>query len=133
MVFTRDGSEPVPPTVEAIDPAAWAGAFGELFALVAPFFGRHAKWDVDAVRDALRAQVAERLGDAGGVLAVDDTGFEKKGRRTAGVQRPRHPRPVSTSTPGPSAPAAGKPQPAAFSLVRGGASRGKAMTTFWNA
>jgi hypothetical protein len=31
--------------------------------------------------------VAERLGDAGGVLVVDDTGFEKKGRRSAGVQR----------------------------------------------
>jgi SRSO17 transposase len=47
----------------------------------------HAKWDADAVRDALRAQVAERIGAAGGVLAVDDTGFEKKGRRSAGVQR----------------------------------------------
>jgi SRSO17 transposase len=47
----------------------------------------HAKWDAGRVRDALRAQVAERLGDAGGVLVVDDTGFEKKGRRSAGVQR----------------------------------------------
>ncbi|GAA0583292.1 hypothetical protein GCM10009546_52110 [Actinomadura livida] len=115
----------VPPTVEEIDPAAWADAFGELFAqVVAPFFRRreprlrarsflrgllsglerkngwslaefagdatpdgmqrllnHAKWDVDAVRDALRAQVAERLGDAGGVLVVDDTGFEKRRHR----------------------------------------------------
>lgn len=47
----------------------------------------HAKWDAGAVRDALRAQVAERLGCLGGVLVVDDTGFEKKGRRSAGVQR----------------------------------------------
>jgi len=47
----------------------------------------HARWDADAVRDALRAQVAERLGDLAGVLVVDDTGFEKKGRRSAGVQR----------------------------------------------
>ncbi|WP_372452542.1 IS701 family transposase, partial [Nonomuraea harbinensis] len=47
----------------------------------------HARWDVDAVRDALRAQVAERLGCLDGVLVVDDTGFEKKGRRSAGVQR----------------------------------------------
>lgn len=47
----------------------------------------HARWDVDQMRDALRWQVAERLGDAGGVLVVDDTGFEKKGRRSAGVQR----------------------------------------------
>lgn len=47
----------------------------------------HARWDADQVRDALRWQVAERLGDSGGVLVVDDTGFEKKGRRSAGVQR----------------------------------------------
>jgi SRSO17 transposase len=47
----------------------------------------HARWDADQVRDALRWQVAERLGDADGVLVVDDTGFEKKGRRSAGVQR----------------------------------------------
>lgn len=31
--------------------------------------------DADAVRDALRAQVAERLGSPDGVLVVDDTGF----------------------------------------------------------
>ncbi|SFQ47840.1 SRSO17 transposase [Actinomadura madurae] len=47
----------------------------------------HARWDADQVRDALRAQVAERIGDPGGVLVIDDTGFEKKGRRSAGVQR----------------------------------------------
>jgi SRSO17 transposase len=46
-----------------------------------------ARWDADAVRDALRAQVGERIGSPAGVLAVDDTGFEKKGRRSAGVQR----------------------------------------------
>jgi SRSO17 transposase len=46
-----------------------------------------AKWDADQVRDALRAQVGERIGSSGGVLAVDDTGFEKKGHRSAGVQR----------------------------------------------
>lgn len=47
----------------------------------------HARWEADAVRDALRAQVGERLGSLDGVLVVDDTGFEKKGRRSAGVQR----------------------------------------------
>jgi SRSO17 transposase len=47
----------------------------------------HARWDADEVRDALRAQVAERLGSRDGVLVVDDTGFEKKGRCSAGVQR----------------------------------------------
>ncbi|MDE3724843.1 IS701 family transposase [Nocardiopsis sp. N85] len=47
----------------------------------------HARWDAEQVRDALRAQVGERLGHLDGVLVVDDTGFEKKGRRSAGVQR----------------------------------------------
>lgn len=47
----------------------------------------HARWDADAVRDALRAQVGERLGCLEGVLVVDDTGFEKKGHCSAGVQR----------------------------------------------
>ena len=47
----------------------------------------HARWDADEVRDALRAQTAERLGCPAGVLVVDDPGFEQKGRRSAGVQR----------------------------------------------
>lgn len=47
----------------------------------------HARWDAGAVRDALRAQVGERIGSADGVLVVDDTGFEKKGRCSTGVQR----------------------------------------------
>lgn len=46
-----------------------------------------ATWDADAVRDDLRAYVAEHLGDAGGVLIVDETGFLKKGDRSAGVAR----------------------------------------------
>lgn len=44
-------------------------------------------WDADQVRDDLRAYVVEHLGDAGGVLIVDETGFVKKGVRSAGVQR----------------------------------------------
>ena len=47
----------------------------------------HARWDADLVRDALRAQVGERIGSVAGVLVVDDTGFEKKGLCSAGVQR----------------------------------------------
>jgi SRSO17 transposase len=46
-----------------------------------------ARWDARQVRDDLRGYVFERLGDAGGVLIVDDTGFVKKGTRSAGVQR----------------------------------------------
>ena len=48
---------------------------------------RRADWDVDGVRDDLRAYVVEHLGDADGVLIADDTGFLKKGIRSAGVQR----------------------------------------------
>jgi SRSO17 transposase len=47
---------------------------------------RTADWDADAVRDELRGYVVERLG-AGGVLIVDETGFIKKGTRSAGVGR----------------------------------------------
>ena len=46
-----------------------------------------ADWDVDGVRNDVRAYVAEQLGDPGGVLIADDTGFLKKGTRSAGVQR----------------------------------------------
>ncbi len=45
-----------------------------------------ATWDPDAVRDDLRAYVVEQLGDPQGVLVVDETGFLKKGDRSAGVQ-----------------------------------------------
>ena len=48
---------------------------------------RTADWDVDGVRDDLRGYVLDQLGDPGGVWIVDDTGFLKKGVRSAGVQR----------------------------------------------
>lgn len=48
---------------------------------------RRADWDVDGVRDDVRDYVVEQLGDPGGVLVVDETGFVKKGTRSAGVQR----------------------------------------------
>jgi SRSO17 transposase len=44
-------------------------------------------WDADAVRDDLRQYVIAELGDAGGVLVVDDTGFPKQGKHSAGVTR----------------------------------------------
>jgi SRSO17 transposase len=48
---------------------------------------RTADWDVDAFRDDVRDYVVEHLGDPGGVLVGDETGFLKKGVKSAGVQR----------------------------------------------
>jgi SRSO17 transposase len=47
----------------------------------------HYRWDADAVRDTLRGYVLDRLGDAAGVVVADETGFLKKGTKSAGVQR----------------------------------------------
>ena len=47
---------------------------------------RTADRDAEAVRDELRGYVVERLGPDG-VLIVDETGFIKKGARSAGVAR----------------------------------------------
>ena len=44
-------------------------------------------WDVEAVRDELQAYVRENLGHPDGVLVVDETGFLKKGTKSAGVKR----------------------------------------------
>src|SRR5699024_1552068 len=44
-------------------------------------------WDPDAVRDALIGYVARHLGDPAGILAIDETGFLKKGTASAGVAR----------------------------------------------
>jgi SRSO17 transposase len=46
-----------------------------------------ADWDEEAVRDDLRAYVIEQLGEADGTLVVDETGFLKKGKKSAGVAR----------------------------------------------
>jgi SRSO17 transposase len=48
---------------------------------------RRALWDADAVRDVLQRYVAEHLGEPDAVLVVDETGFLKKGRHSAGVAR----------------------------------------------
>jgi SRSO17 transposase len=47
----------------------------------------HADWDADAVRDDLRDYVVEHLGDPAAVLVIDETGFLKKGSKSAGVGR----------------------------------------------
>jgi SRSO17 transposase len=47
-----------------------------------------ADWDAEAVREELRAYVVEHLADArSGVLVIDETGFLKKGSKSAGVAR----------------------------------------------
>jgi SRSO17 transposase len=47
----------------------------------------NACWDARGMRVDLRAYVVENLGHRDGVLIVDETGFLKKGTRSAGVQR----------------------------------------------
>ena len=44
-------------------------------------------WNADALRDLLRAEVIGSLGDASGVLVVDETGFLNKGTHSVGVGR----------------------------------------------
>ena len=46
-----------------------------------------ADWDEEAVRDDLQAYVVEHLGEDSGILVVDETGFVKKGKKSAGVAR----------------------------------------------
>ena len=46
-----------------------------------------ARWDAGGVRDALGRYVAAHLGDPAAVLVADDSGFEKSGVCSAGVQR----------------------------------------------
>jgi SRSO17 transposase len=48
---------------------------------------RRALWDADAVRNALQRYLVEHLGEPDAVLVVDETGFLKKGRHSAGVAR----------------------------------------------
>jgi DDE superfamily endonuclease len=48
-----------------------------------------ADWEPNAVRDALRTYVVQHLGDRDGVLVIDETGFLKKGRHSAGSRTVR--------------------------------------------
>ncbi|WP_141619890.1 transposase, partial [Myxococcus sp. AB036A] len=56
----------------------------------APYAFQHlllrAKWDADAVRDDVLEYARRSLGE-GGMLAVDETGFLKKGDKSVGVAR----------------------------------------------
>lgn len=44
-------------------------------------------WQADTLRDLVREEVLGTLGDGGGVLVVDETGFLKKGTHSVGVAR----------------------------------------------
>lgn len=46
-----------------------------------------ARWEADAVRDELQQYIADHLADPAGVVVIDETGFLKKGRHSAGVAR----------------------------------------------
>jgi SRSO17 transposase len=46
-----------------------------------------ALWDADTLRDILGDYVIEHVNDPHGILVADPTGFAKKGRKSAGVQR----------------------------------------------
>lgn len=64
-----------------------AEALGEM----TPYRFQHllgrALWDADRVRDDLRQYVLDHLDDDEAILIVDETGFLKKGRHSAGVAR----------------------------------------------
>src|SRR5512135_1310445 len=64
-----------------------AEALGEANAHGVQGLLEEADWDEEAVRDELRTYVIEQLGEAGGILVVDETGFVKKGKKSAGVAR----------------------------------------------
>jgi SRSO17 transposase len=45
-----------------------------------------AVWDADLVRDDLRAYVLETIGAPGAIVVIDETSFQKRGKKSAGVQ-----------------------------------------------
>lgn len=46
-----------------------------------------AVWDVDGVRDDLRTYVCEQLGMTGAIVVLDESGFPKRGKKSAGVKK----------------------------------------------
>ncbi len=64
-----------------------AEALGEANAHGVQRLLEEADWDEQAVRDEVRTYVIEQLGEPAGILVVDETGFVKKGKQSAGVAR----------------------------------------------
>lgn len=50
-------------------------------------FINRGRWSADELRDVLQKYVKEKFQDKSGVLVVDETGFLKQGKMSAGVQR----------------------------------------------
>lgn len=46
-----------------------------------------AVWDAEQLRERLREYIEDTMGDASGMLVIDETGFLKKGTKSVGVQR----------------------------------------------
>src|SRR5690349_15834251 len=46
-----------------------------------------AQWDEEGVQATLSQYIVEHIGEADGILIVDETGFLKKGMKSAGVAR----------------------------------------------
>ncbi len=64
-----------------------AEALGEANAHGVQRLLEEADWDEEAVRDEVRTYVIEQVGEPAGSLVVDETGFIKKGKQSAGVAR----------------------------------------------
>ncbi len=47
----------------------------------------NAVWDTDGVRDEVRSYVLEQLGTESAILVIDESGFPKRGTKSAGVGR----------------------------------------------
>ena len=45
----------------------------------------HAVWETDGVRDEVRSYVLEQLGQEAAILVIDESGFPKRGTKSAGV------------------------------------------------
>ena len=60
---------------------------GESTPYAMQYFLDRAVWDAEHLRDVLREYVSEMIGDATGMLVIDETGFLKQGIKSVGVQR----------------------------------------------
>src|SRR5947209_3542957 len=60
---------------------------GESIPYSMQYFLDRAVWDAEELRDAVRESVRETLGDANGMIVIDETGFREIWNKSVGVQR----------------------------------------------